>query len=506
MRKKVTLERVQEIASQRNGKYSYNGEKVDSQGRGKFQCEFGHVWIASILSVIYMNSWCPACSNSRKKKTIDDMRQIANTRGGRCLSSEYINARTKLLWECKKGHRWSAKYSRRHWCPVCSKEHSKNTLRKYTLNDLNKIAKTRGGKCLRLVGKNSNKNRKITLAKTQVKCECIKGHQWITFAQRVIQNNWCPFCSRESNKTIKDMQQLAKERGGQCISNEYKNNKEYLRWECVNKHVWNAIPSSVMAGSWCPQCKNHTQEEKCRYVLEEITGKKFPKSRSILGNGLELDGFSKCLSLAFERQGEGHFSFIPFFHKNYEKFKEIQKRDKLKKKLCEEKGIGLITVPLEVQDNALLLFFIEKLKEIKIDYDSSSFKWKNLWISVNIITEAQKIAEKRNGECLSKIYVNGKVPLLWKCNKCKHRWDACIFDIRRGCWCPKCAKKVISLEDVKNFVSKKNGKCLSSIYNNSRTKLKIECEFGHVWFVPWYSIKQGRWCPYCYKSKRGILF
>jgi len=32
------------------------------------------------------------------------MQQVAKKRGGKCLSEKYVNAKTKLEWECRKGH------------------------------------------------------------------------------------------------------------------------------------------------------------------------------------------------------------------------------------------------------------------------------------------------------------------------------------------------------------------------------------------------------------------
>ena len=36
------------------------------------------------------------------------MQEIAESRGGKCLSSNYLNAHAKLLWECSEGHQWEA--------------------------------------------------------------------------------------------------------------------------------------------------------------------------------------------------------------------------------------------------------------------------------------------------------------------------------------------------------------------------------------------------------------
>ena len=54
------------------------------------------------------------------KLTIEEMHSFAQERGGKCLSKEYINARTKLKWQCKEGHIWETKPAnvrRGKWCP-----------------------------------------------------------------------------------------------------------------------------------------------------------------------------------------------------------------------------------------------------------------------------------------------------------------------------------------------------------------------------------------------------
>jgi hypothetical protein len=40
------------------------------------------------------------------KFTIKDMQGIAEARGGKCLSTEYVNSNTHLEWECSEGHHW----------------------------------------------------------------------------------------------------------------------------------------------------------------------------------------------------------------------------------------------------------------------------------------------------------------------------------------------------------------------------------------------------------------
>lgn len=50
----------------------------------------------------------PAEKRTRERHTLEEMRALAAARGGRCLSTEYVNTSTHLLWECANGHQWKA--------------------------------------------------------------------------------------------------------------------------------------------------------------------------------------------------------------------------------------------------------------------------------------------------------------------------------------------------------------------------------------------------------------
>jgi hypothetical protein len=43
-----------------------------------------------------------------RKLTIEDMQALAKKRGGECLSTVYVNSATKLRWRCAEGHEWEA--------------------------------------------------------------------------------------------------------------------------------------------------------------------------------------------------------------------------------------------------------------------------------------------------------------------------------------------------------------------------------------------------------------
>ncbi len=75
------------------------------------------------------------------KLTLQDMQAIARKYGGKCLSQEYVNNRTKLLWECGKGHQWETEpyhvKSHGQWCPECA------GVKKLTLQDIQMLARSR---------------------------------------------------------------------------------------------------------------------------------------------------------------------------------------------------------------------------------------------------------------------------------------------------------------------------------------------------------------------------
>lgn len=86
------------------------------------RCAAGHEWRTQTGHLVYSQSWCPACYGNRSL-TIEAMRALAESRGGKCLSDEYCGLTKHLLWECPFGHQWNATPNnvKNHgsWCPHC---------------------------------------------------------------------------------------------------------------------------------------------------------------------------------------------------------------------------------------------------------------------------------------------------------------------------------------------------------------------------------------------------
>ncbi len=242
--KPVTIEQFRKIATERGGK-CLAGVYTNAATKLLWECHKGHQWEAAPYNV-KSGTWCPYCAR-KKKYTIEQMRQLAKEHGGKCLSDEYKNTHTKMLWECSKGHRWATSLTNiRHydrWCPSCSE--TKRVRAKSTIENMQELAAKRDGKCLSSTYQD---------ARTKSSWECRKGHQWDATPGSIAHGSWCPFCAGNARYTIEDMQKAAKARGGQCLSKQYKNNMTKLLWECSVSHRWEAIPMKILKGTWCRKC------------------------------------------------------------------------------------------------------------------------------------------------------------------------------------------------------------------------------------------------------------
>jgi len=108
-------------------------------------------------------------------------------------------------------------------------------------------------------------------------------------------------------------------------------------------------------------------EKACKTFLESAFKRPFLKARpdflrnNVTGVNLELDCFNEELGLAVEYNGQQHYRYTPFFHKNKEAFQNQKYRDETKRRLCRENGIVLIEVPYSVKD--IENFLVRQIKE-----------------------------------------------------------------------------------------------------------------------------------------------
>lgn len=227
-----------------------------SGARHQFQCAHGHVWKAVPRKVIGEGSWCRRCAQQEHSKRMrrEDgffrMQDMATRRGGKLLDDEYAGLHARYRFSCAKGHHWQAEGAeivRGSWCRMCANA-EKRVL--YRLPDglarLQAAAQARLGICLAS---------EYVQARSQYWFRCQHGHEWQTSGNRIFRGTWCPTCAHDRMRlSIDEMHRLARERGGLCLSEHYKNNSTKLHWECHRGHRWHAPAGTVRQGHWCAAC------------------------------------------------------------------------------------------------------------------------------------------------------------------------------------------------------------------------------------------------------------
>ena len=106
-------------------------------------------------------------------------------------------------------------------------------------------------------------------------------------------------------------------------------------------------------------------------------------------------------------------------------------------------------------------------------------------------------------------YFNQRTPITLKCKRHNNFISKEPHVFLRGHGCDMCSKEeaslklsISTLEEIKEYVSKFNGTCLSKDYVNNEAKLDFECEVGHKFKKSWSAVKNSlRWCPKCSPNK-----
>lgn len=150
-------------------------------------------------------------------------------------------------------------------CPVCITQGclpcTNTGRRKLSLCELGAVARNRGGTLLSTTYQN---------ARTPLTWKCAKGHVWNATASNVRSaNSWCPECARQRRKaTIEDMQAIAAERGGVCLSTDYISEHVKLKWCCEKGHEFYQTPNNIKRDpdsarkpSWCKVCRREARQK-----------------------------------------------------------------------------------------------------------------------------------------------------------------------------------------------------------------------------------------------------
>lgn len=338
---------------------------------------------------------------------------------------------------------------------------------------------------------------------------CEKGHTFSKPLKRVKKGEWCPYCSgKYVSFTPSELNDYASGFGGKCLSDSPRKISDYARWECSDGHQWDAIVFNVIKNkSWCPECNSFIGEEVARFIIEQLTGHKFPKKRpdwlkANSSRSMELDGYCQELSTAFEHQGRHHYA------NNRSIFNdgEVLIRDNLKRELCKQHDVNLIEIPEigNLSDIGGAIGIIKKSLETsgiinfkKINEDFVTAKIPSLYNKH--VETLNKIAESKGGKCISTKYLGHVIPLEFECAK-GHRWYARPNDVKRGSWCSVCSRaggKKKSIAQISSLMTPYGIKCTSKEYFNSKHTYEWECSKGHKFSCRYDYLLASKRCPKC---------
>jgi hypothetical protein len=504
---------MRNLAKQHNGE-CLSQVYINTHTRLTWKCSKGHVFEAT-PSKVRIGRWCRICGNKRaslrRRTSMQEIHAIAKSRNGKCLSENY-NPPEKLKWQCELGHIWEAdlhNVKAGHWCPVCG--WMKRDRKPVSLEEMRKLAADHRGKCLSEFYVNTD---------SKLKWMCEKGHIWEAIPSAIKKGHWCPICAGNINLDLEQIQKIASDRGGKCLSKNYHNIRQKLKWQCSEGHTWFASYSNIYSGGWCPECSSGVGERICRVFFEQIFDKKFPKSRPPWlinqdGNQMELDGYCEELSLAFEHQGRQHHKHLDYFYSSKKEFVKRQSDDLRKKSLCAENNIILIEIPqipYELSLEKVQRFILDKCKANSVEIPENAEN-KKVDISAAYNSTAKEkmrliieAASAHGGICLSTKYSGVHVKLRFICQN-NHEWETTPIVVLKGHWCPKCRdiqhgiKRRLTIAEMNQLASQHNGRCVSTEYINANSHLLWECSKGHQWKAIPNSIKRGSWCPTCAKER-----
>lgn len=112
--------------------------------------------------------------------------------------------------------------------------------------------------------------------------------------------------------------------------------------------------------------------------------------------------------------------------------------------------------------------------------------------------------KSRGGKCESE-YLNSHTLVEIRCK------NGHLFTIKpkhiAGVWCPICQAEADALKEqaqkqkVLAYIKAKGGKMFGA-YKNARTRITVECAYGHRWTpLPDNLTTKGTWCPFCRSQK-----
>lgn len=271
---------------------------------------------------------------------------------------------------------------------------------------------------------------------------CAANHEWNARTAAIVEGRWCPTCERREpfrEQRLAELKALAARRGGVCLAEVYYRRTDPMRWRCEHGHEWETSGESIRQGHWCPFCcGRRTTLAALQAVAKERGG--------------------ECLSTELGRKTDKH------------------------RWRCAQ-GHEWSATPSRVLAGT----------------------WCPMCVGhhTNTLASLQALARSRGGACLARRFTCINQHVRWRC-EAGHVWSAATVHVKQGTWCPTCAGNSRgSLSRLQEAARERGGRCLATAYVNSRTPVPWRCAEGHTWSAAPYSVVRGSWCRTCgYRTRK----
>lgn len=125
------LQQAQQHAKNNNG-LCLSTEYIGAREKLEWKCSNSNhsSWFSTFDSAINRKNWCLNCSTEKnlqrwRTEGLEGAHTYAKSRGGKCLSTEFLNGKTKIEWKCANPDHssWFGEYhkvtSKKSWCARC---------------------------------------------------------------------------------------------------------------------------------------------------------------------------------------------------------------------------------------------------------------------------------------------------------------------------------------------------------------------------------------------------
>lgn len=506
------------------------GEYVNRRTHIEVRCrKCGAVWLAPPYSLLKGHG-CRRCAGNARKTTAEFVDELSSVNPNIEVLGEYVNNRTPIEVRCRVcGKRWPAKplhLLHGHGCRDC--HYRGQSERQFKSNE-------------QFLRELKSANDSITpleeyrgaLSRIHVRCD-VCGYDWLVTPASLLSNGTgCPRCARRLRWTTDSFcAEMANINPDIEVVGSYVNNHTPIEVRCrLCGQTWKPRPMNLLRGAGCPKCFHGPTSFAEQFILRAF--------RLSLGDtdvlwrdngtiGQELDILIPSHSLAIE---PGSW----YWHE------DRLDRDVLKRKLCAEKGVRLITVydafppgerpPFEFDCRTFSMDLGAErghgtLKELVqsiaddagIPLSLEDADWRDVEVAAyeasrGLTTEefAERLAAVNPGIEVLEEYGGTQKKIEVRCRICGQTWRARPSGLLVGYGCSECSKRRVAESHVKTDDQYKREVRekfptieVLGTYTRAKDPIMFRCTVcGHEWARRAGRMLASTGCPKCMKQRRA---